>query len=143
MSNMAHWERLLKEKGYRLTASRRLILEALLAQDDWVSASALHQQLGAAHPEIIFSTVFRNLEKLYALGLLCRVDRENNSVFEYSLNDEPHHHHHLICRGCGHVEPLYFCPLEQQNPQAFKNYSALECKFEVYGLCKSCTRKIT
>lgn len=139
MSITPQLEQQLRALGYRLTASRRLILDALLAQPDWVSVSALHQQLAAEHPEIIFSTVFRNLEKLNEMEVLCRVDRENNGVFEYRLNQEPHHHHHLICRGCGRVESLNFCPLEQQSPQTFNNFSELECKFEVYGLCEKCT----
>ena len=140
METLDGWEKLLQSQGYRLTRSRRMLLNALLEKTDWTSASALHQDLCQRHPQIIFSTVYRNLEKLTALGLLCRIDRENMGLFEYRLNDTPeHHHHHLICRYCGKVEALHFCPLEQKSPQTFMDYSELECRFEVYGRCRDCS----
>lgn len=140
MNDKRDWEKQLKANGYRVTASRRLIMNSLLQrEDEFISAAALHQQLQPQYPQIIFSTVFRNLESLSALGLLCRIDRDNTGLFEYRVNDTPeHHHHHVICRYCGKVEPLHYCPLEQQSPQTFNGYSELECRFEVYGRCRDC-----
>jgi len=88
-----------------------------------------------------FSTVCRNLDTLSGLGLLCRVDRDNKGAFAYCLPEMHAHHHHLICRSCGKVNPLDFCPLQQLSNSQTGEFKDLECRFEVYGICKDCQAK--
>lgn len=130
----------LRARGYKMTRPRQAILEALARETGWLTARALFDELAGQQPNIDFSTVCRNLDTLTDLGVLCRVDRDNNGVFAYSLREIEEHHHHLICRRCGKITPIGFCPLEQLNTGHTKGFSELECRFEVYGTCEECTK---
>lgn len=98
---MAHdWQRILRDKGYRLTPQRQLVLEAV-------------RTLGHATPEEILaavrrtadgvnaSTVYRTLELLGELGLVTHAHLGHGPpTYHYAEQDE---HLHLVCRDCGAV----------------------------------------
>jgi Fe2+ or Zn2+ uptake regulation protein len=124
--------------GYKVTNKRKQILQSLL-ESDWMTAKSLFEQLQLRKANIDFSTVCRNLDILYGLGMLCRVDLERNGNFYYCLRDREGHHHHLICRSCGKILPLDFCPLNNINANQTQGFIDLECSFDVYGFCKECS----
>ena len=134
----AQLENELARKGLRLTKPRQAILRALAQVTGWVTASDLYDKLLEENPGMDFSTVCRNLDTLSGLGILCRVDRDNKGVFAYCLPEMPEHHHHLICRFCGKISPLDYCPLQGLSHNQTGEYKDLECRFEVYGTCKEC-----
>jgi Fe2+ or Zn2+ uptake regulation protein len=131
----------LAQKGFKMTQPRQKILEALLRESGWVTAKFLHDELTTHKTKIDFSTVCRNLDSLCKMEVLCRVDRENNGVFAYSLREIQEHHHHLICRSCGKISPMDFCPMQQLKSSQTEGYSELECHFEIYGNCHDCQVK--
>ena len=94
------WQRILRDKGYRLTPQRQLVLEAV-------------RTLGHATPEEILaavrrtadgvnaSTVYRTLELLGELGLVTHAHLGHGPpTYHYAEQDE---HLHLVCRDCGAV----------------------------------------
>lgn len=129
----------LLQNGLKLTKSRQLLLEVLLEMPGWVTASEIYKKFAEKDKSAHFSTVCRNLEAMTGISLLCRVDKENNGVYYYALHDHKlEHHHHLICKSCGKVEALEFCPLNVLSSDDLRDFSGLECRFEVYGFCKYC-----
>ena len=128
----------LSPQGYKMTPNRQQILQILTVESNWLTAKSLHEQLLARQIRINLSTVCRNLETLYHMGVLCRVDRERNGVFSYRWRDTKEHHHHLICLSCGKIIPLLFCPLDNLKTHHTKGFRDLECQFEVYGHCRDC-----
>ena len=128
----------LSSRGYKMTFSRQRILQNLVLQSSWVTAKSLYEELLAQQVHIDLSTVCRNLDMLYSIGLFCRVDRERNGTFAYRLRDMEEHHHHLICLSCGKILPLDFCPLDGLSANQTEGFSDLECYFEVYGYCRDC-----
>lgn len=126
----------LSASGYKLTKNRRLLLQAVLDTDNWTTAQELFQYVYARNNKVNFSTIYRNLDTLTVLGVLCQVNRNNISY--YAINHENSHHHHLICKSCHKVFTLDFCPLDVLEPYDLHNFSEIECKFEVYGLCQEC-----
>ncbi len=137
----AQLENELIRKGLKLTKPRQAILQALARENEWVTASDLYDKLLEEHPRMDFSTVCRNLDTLSGLGILCRVDRDNKGAFAYCLPETEEHHHHLICRLCGKISPLDYCPLGELSNTQTREYQDLECRFEVYGTCKDCQAK--
>lgn len=131
----------LSKKGLKITRPRQTILEALAHKSNWTTAKSLFEELSAQEANIDFSTICRNLELLSSTGILCRVDRDSNGIFAYSLREMEEHHHHLICRSCGKISPMDFCPLQQLSSSQTAGYSDLECRFEVYGCCRECQGK--
>ena len=140
MPDLDSLENLLKVGGYKLTQNRRLLLQGLLAMDDWVSAQQLYQYVAARNSRVNFSTVYRNLDMLTELGALCRVEINSTTQF-YALNPHGTHHHHLICKSCRGIWKLDYCPLSQLRPDDLLSFSNLECRFDVYGFCQACQAK--
>lgn len=128
----------LSSRGYKMTLTRRKILQILSSDSGWRTAKCLHDELKAQQVRIDLSTVCRNLDMLYSIGAICRVDRERNGVFAYRWRDMEEHHHHLICQACGKILPIEYCPLDGMNANQTGGFSQLECQFEVYGYCQDC-----
>lgn len=91
------WRAALREKGYRLTPQRELILAAV-------------DELGHATPDEVLakvqqtvstvnaSTVYRTLEVLEQLGLVRHAHLSDRAPTYHSVRG--HEHFHLVCRGC-------------------------------------------
>ncbi|PWN04893.1 transcriptional repressor [Nocardioides silvaticus] len=96
----ADWRRALREKGYRLTPQRELILAAVdelgHATPDEVLA---HVQRQAS--SVNASTVYRTLEVLEELGLVRHAHLSDRAPTYHSTAG--HEHFHLVCRGCHRV----------------------------------------
>jgi len=128
----------LVQKGYKLTKHRKSILGAFLELEmRWITAYQLFEKVSSENQKINFSTIYRNLEILTDIGILCKVDKGNGANY-YRLNNEDNHHHHLICKSCGKTCKIDFCPLSEMNNDQFKGFTIVEHKFEVYGYCKEC-----
>ena len=94
------WRATLREKGYRLTPQRELILAAVNelghATPDEVLA---HVQAKAS--AINASTVYRTLEVLEELGLVRHAHLSDRAPTYHSTTG--HTHFHLVCRVCHKV----------------------------------------
>lgn len=139
MSSLAELEDFIASKGYKQTRSRRSILQGLLEKGDWTSAREIYEYV-QNRQNVDFSTIYRNLDTLTAIGVLCKVERPD-AVSYYTLNHAREHHHHLICKSCQKVVMLDFCPLQQMDPKALENFTEVECKFDLYGFCRECQEK--
>ncbi|UMG91144.1 transcriptional repressor [Nocardioides sp. TF02-7] len=96
----ADWKAALREKGYRLTPQRELILGAVdelgHATPDEVLAH-VRQQVSTVNA----STVYRTLEVLEELGLIRHAHLSDRAPTYHSARG--HEHFHLVCRGCREV----------------------------------------
>ena len=63
----------LRESGHRVTAARRLVIEALLDVDGPASAEHLARRVGGASTPMDVASVHRNLAQLEELGLVRHV----------------------------------------------------------------------
>lgn len=125
----------LEEIGYRATAPRRTVLEA-------ISAAAPHpftaEDLALAVPQVGRATVFRTIRLLQELDLVCRVPLEDGSIrYQLSRSD---HHHHLVCRVCGRVTEFSDTDLDGLiQRQAERSEFTLDGhSTELYGRCRDC-----
>jgi Fur family ferric uptake transcriptional regulator len=94
------WQQTLRERGYRLTPQRELVLRAV---DDLGHAtpdevlSKVREQSAAVN----ISTVYRTLELLEELGLVRHTHLTDRTPTYHSKTTPDHVH--LVCRGCGSV----------------------------------------
>ncbi len=94
---------MLQRQGLRYTASRRAVVEALRVADRPVTLPEI--LAGAAG--LAQSSAYRNLGELIDAGVARRVVANDEfSHFELADDLTGHHHHHLICTGCGAVEDV-------------------------------------
>lgn len=126
----------LQECGYRLTAPRRVIINALREAGRYCTAAQLYQRLRGR--SVGLASVYRTLELLAELGL---AERRAESGGEASfLYCSPRHHHHVVCTSCGVVREIAVCP-DDALERAVERETAFHIErhtMDFYGLCADC-----
>ena len=94
------WRQALRERGYRLTPQRELILGAVHELEHATPDEVLaHVREHAS--SINISTVYRTLEVLEELGLVRHAHLSDRAPTYHSVTG--HEHFHLVCRNCRRV----------------------------------------
>ena len=132
---------LLRERGGRVTTSRRAIVSELLRRNpDHVTAEQLTDAVQAAHPDVHASTVYRCLDALTELGIVEHVHLGHGPAV-YHLTDETHQH--LVCEHCNGVIEVpaeLFTPVLHQL-QADYGFTAMLGHFAIAGQCQACAAR--
>ena len=126
----------LRDRGLRLSTSRRLVLESLFAADDPVSAEYISQRLN-----LDLASVYRNLETLERNGLVRHVHLGHGPGLYALLGDTEREY--LYCDRCGAVAGLTaqeLDPVREQIRQLF-GYEARFTHFPIVGACPACARQ--
>jgi Fur family transcriptional regulator, ferric uptake regulator len=132
------WRQRLREKGYRLTPQRELVLRAVErlghATPDEVLA-AVREEASAVN----ISTFYRTLELLEELGLVRHAHLTDRAPTYHSATAPAHVH--LVCRSCGTVteaEPQVVGALVEGLREQ-QGFSTDIGHLTVFGTCRSCT----
>ncbi len=127
----------LRQKGYRLTTQRQIVLDALCALGRHATASDVYEQLQATHPGVDRATVYRSLHLFQELGLVVTAGNNHQTVFEIAA---PHPHHHLVCKQCGtelSLDGRHFDTLAQQLLAEY-GFAADLRHLTLTGICQQC-----
>ena len=89
---------ILKQKGFKLTPQRRLILEYIHNNESHLTAEEIIDFVGERAPGIDKSTVYRTLDLLENTGCVVKSEVDGRFIYHHA---EEGHHHHLVCRTCG------------------------------------------
>ena len=132
---------ILRQRGYRLTSQRRAVVNTIAGTHNHLTPAAIYKRVKREYPGIGLVTIYRNLEILAELGLICEV-HAGGSCRSYLMRKPLEHHHHLICSECGRVVDFTDCDLgelEQRLSQetGFKMEGHL---LEFIGCCPDCQR---
>jgi len=128
----------LRQHGYKLTPQRRAVIRTITAKPDHLTPAAIYQRVHKEHPNVGLVTIYRTLEILARLKLICELHTGDNCP-SYTIG-APGHHHHLICSHCGTVIDFTghdLTELEQRlvYETGFKIKSHM---LEFTGLCQAC-----
>jgi Fur family peroxide stress response transcriptional regulator len=132
---------LCRERGFPLTAQRRVVFDALLARDDHPTAESLYDDVRRRLPEINRATVYRTLDRLVSLGLATRVHRVGLAA-RFDPNVE--RHDHAVCIHCGAMEDLVPVPAAEvvRDPAgaalAGRGFEVLGRSVQVQVVCPAC-----
>jgi len=132
----------LRAHGYKLTPQRRSVIRTIASSQDHLTPSVIHQKLRQDHPRIGLVTVYRTLEILARLELICELHAVGNSR-SYTIST-PEHHHHLICSDCGEVinfAGYYLTELEQRLSQK-TGFEIEGHLLEFTGRCQKCQKNV-
>ena len=131
------WQQLLRDKGYRLTPQRELVLKAVEDLGHGTPDEVL-TKLREQSSAINISTVHRTLELLEELGLVRHTHLTDRAPTYHSTTTPAHVH--LVCRGCGDVI--------EAAPEVFEGMVARLDKehgfdvdlghLTVFGTCRKC-----
>jgi Fur family ferric uptake transcriptional regulator len=132
----------LRESGYRVTAARRLVLEALLGADGPASAEYLARHIAGDSAPMDLASVHRNLAQLEELGLVRHVHIGHGpGLYALIGGDEKEY---LACERCGRVtsvEPGKLDSIRKTIRSRF-GYEARFSHFPILGLCESCSAEL-
>lgn len=145
------WEAEFRQKGYRITKPRQVILSVLQkTSEHHLSAEAIYSSLHKTHPGIGLTTVYRNLDLLVKMNMVKRCDfGEGRATFELAQKHEGEgHHHHLVCLECRQIVDFEHGLIEEEKfmEKAVKGLSELY-KFRItdhvlqfQGICRNCQK---
>jgi len=91
----------LHRNGYKLTPQRQAVIDTIVTSQDMLTPASIYEKVSLEHPDIGLVTVYRTLELLSRLGLICELHAGSTCPTYTASNRE--HHHHLICSACGKV----------------------------------------
>ena len=139
MKSVDNLIRLFREKGFKITAQRRLIFELLAGDDSHPTAEEIYERVISVMPEVSRTTVYNTLRELVALGELTEVDDPNQSGTRYDTN--PGHHHHLFCMRCGALTDVARdFESVRLSPEEAEGYRIVKSQVTFYGYCPKCQR---
>jgi Fur family ferric uptake transcriptional regulator len=127
--------------GLRLTAARRLVLEALLAADGPISAEEIADGLGGRMTQSDIASVYRNLDTLGSLGLV-RHFHAGHGPGRYVLEGRADREY-LACESCGRVQSVDPAALDVVC-EAVRELAGFEARFShfpIVGLCPDCAAR--
>jgi Fur family transcriptional regulator, ferric uptake regulator len=134
--------RRLRHDGQRYTTQRRALVEVL----DAAGAPLTLPQLLEHSTGLAQSSAYRNLAVLERAGVVHRiVTMGDHARWELSEDLTDHHHHHLICTGCGEVTDFTVPKdVERRLDSALAHvasdagFDATQHRLDLVGLCVNC-----
>lgn len=127
----------LRERGFRLTPQRLVILDILEHHHGHLTPSEIFQNACLRLPGITETTVSRTLDFLTHNGLALVAHIGDGKLVYESASRK---HHHLICRECGHTVEIGPGLLEMLYANFQKETGFLiDCShMTFFGLCPQC-----
>lgn len=126
------------------TRQQRAVAERLDGCGEFCSAQDLHAKLRADGETIGLATVYRTLQALAGDGTV-DVLRTDDGEAIYRSCATSKHHHHLVCRNCGHTVEVEGPTVEQwaDSVAAHHGFTEATHQIEIFGLCAQCSRRKT
>jgi Fur family ferric uptake transcriptional regulator len=131
----------LRERGYRLTPQRLLVLNIVAQGGGHMGVDEVFRRAKEAYPYMDIATVYRTLHLLKRLGVVTEVAIGDR--LHYELTDPNGRHHHMVCQVCQgafNLSPHYLEEFRDTLVREFGFAPDLE-HFAVSGTCSGCLAK--
>jgi Fur family ferric uptake transcriptional regulator len=128
----------LRERGLRVSAARRLVLEALFAARSPVTAESIAAGLGGRLPPSDLASVYRNLDVLEQQGFVRHLHLGHGAGLY--ARAEKGEREYVVCERCGRLETLDPDARERIRLEVRRS-SGFEARFDHFplpGLCPRC-----
>jgi len=131
----------LRQRGYRVTPQREMIVEAIAHSGRHMTAEEVFEEVRERTRAVNIATVYRTLDLLVEEGLASRADLGGGRVVYATVRHGPHIH--LVCRHCGRVIDADAAPFEPlfEHIEARYGFVCHPHHFAIYGLCADCRAK--
>ncbi len=128
----------LRDRGWRLTAQRRVVAEVLAGEHVHLTADEVHTMAQRTLPEISLATVYNTLNELVGMGEALEI-APGDGPKRYDPNVATAHHH-LHCVSCGalrDVNPEGAAALSLP-PDERHGFEVLDVDIVFRGRCPHC-----
>jgi Fur family ferric uptake transcriptional regulator len=128
----------LRVRGLRVSAARRLVLAALFAAEEPVTAEAIAAGLDGRLPSSDLASVYRNLDTLEGIGMV-RHFHVAHGAGRYSLSGR-NQAGYVACESCGAHRPLDRATVAQLTAVLREacGYEPQLVHFPIVGRCAEC-----
>jgi Fur family ferric uptake transcriptional regulator len=138
---MGHLSATLRDRGYRLTVQRGLILDAIEGISGHIAVEDVYRRVHSQFPEVNVSTIYRTMELLEQEGLVTHI-HFHDGVAKWHRAEEARHQH-LVCEKCGAETELdidVVAPLTREIRERY-GFAANLTHFAIIGVCKACQER--
>jgi Fur family ferric uptake transcriptional regulator len=136
--NIELFRNIFKEKKLSLSHPRLLIYQELSYASDPLSPLEIYHNLLKRKRRIGLTSIYRSLDLFESLGIAFKM--VNGSAVKYKLCELEDHHHHIVCKTCGHVVELDFCDISGWSKKVTETtgYEVTDHQLNFYGYCRKC-----
>jgi Fur family ferric uptake transcriptional regulator len=131
----------LRDRGWRLTAQRRVVAEVLDGDHVHLTADEVHARAARRLPEISRATVYNTLGELVTLGEVLEVSTDGRAR-RYDPNAH-RAHQHLVCSSCGTIRDVHPTgdPVAALPSQERFGFVISDVEVTYRGLCPVCAAR--
>jgi Fur family peroxide stress response transcriptional regulator len=124
----------LRERGARMTAQRRAVLDILYGNRTHPTAEEMVREVRNRLGCVSAATVYNTLQTLEDMGFVRRIDGlESRAHYDPDTSE----HQHIICKNCRRVWDVSSIELPTDLPEGFKVTDIL-----VQGVCAQCAQVV-
>jgi Fur family ferric uptake transcriptional regulator len=136
--NIGLFKNIFREKKLILSHPRLLIYQELSGAPTPLSASEVYHRLLKKKRRIGLTSIYRSLDLFESLGIAFKI--ANGAAVKYKICELEDHHHHIVCKLCGHVVELNYCDNSEWSRKVTEStgYEVTDHQFNFYGFCKDC-----
>lgn len=136
----------LRQKEYKLTSRREMVLRVLLENEDkHLSAEEVYNLVKSKAPDMGLATVYRTLELFHEFDIIHAIDfGDGRKRYELGAGlGQSHQHHHLICTHCGNIIEVNEDLLEELESRVARQheFKITNHQLKIFGICKNCSEK--
>jgi Fur family transcriptional regulator, ferric uptake regulator len=130
-----------KNKKLRMSLPRQVIYQQLSTLSEPLSPQEIYRGLMKEDRRIGLTSIYRCLDLFETLGIVFRVVL--GGQVRYKLCEMEGHHHHIVCKTCGHVVELRFCDMPKWSRKVMEStgYQVTDHQLSFLGFCRSCRER--
>lgn len=131
----------LRDKGYRITNTRKEIINIFYNTNNLFSAADIYSNLHSKKLKVNKTTVYRELFFLVKHKYLNEVYIDPQKTLYESAKHN--HHHHLVCEVCGKIDKITNCLSKdfERDVLEKRGFKIKKHILEFYGICDNCLNK--
>jgi Fur family ferric uptake transcriptional regulator len=129
----------------RTTVQGSAVRSVLAEGAGFASAQDIHASLRLQGNPVGLSTVYRHLQSLVEQGVADVIQSpDGEATYRYCGETTSSHHHHLVCRKCGHTEEVTARAIEHWAAEIASkfDFSDVDHTVEIFGTCARCRRTV-
>jgi Fur family ferric uptake transcriptional regulator len=127
----------LRQRRFRITPQREMIIDALLSNSRHQTAEEIYAHVQTHTTAVNVATIYRTLDMLVEQGMASRTDLGGRVVYAPAEHGS---HIHLVCRRCHHVidaDAEILAVLDEQL-QRDHGFTADLKHISLFGVCANC-----